>query len=75
MLAGASTHKASAMAVVPSVACSSQGGTFNLTPGNADWVNAGITRPAITHSIITISARPAYRAFRGGHVMAPDTLR
>ena len=59
-------------AVAASVLRSSQAGTFSCRPGSADIVNAGITRPAITHSIVTIKARPACSARRGSMLNHPS---
>ncbi len=70
---GANTHNASATAVLASVAASSRRGACSFRPGSADIVNAGITRPAITHSIITISASPACSARTGGMSSMPST--
>jgi hypothetical protein len=72
-LAGSSTHAASDSAVAASVLRSSQAGTFSCRPGSADIVNAGITRPAITHSIITTRANPACSARSGSMFSQPST--
>jgi hypothetical protein len=50
-------------------------GTCNCRPGSADIVKAGITRPAITHSIITTSASPACSARSGSMFSHPARRR
>ncbi len=72
---GASTHSASARPVTARVAPSNPRCIVILSPGFTPMVKAGTTRPAITHSIITISARPAYSARTGARFPAPRTAR
>ena len=57
--AGANTHSSKASAVSASVARSSEGRAVSFRPGVALSVKAGITRPVITHSIITTRASAA----------------
>ena len=60
-LGGARAHSARATAVLAKAAISTLRRTFSLNPGVALIVKAGTTRPAITHSTITISAKAACR--------------
>jgi hypothetical protein len=69
---GSSTQAASDNAVVGQRAALQPGGAFSCRPGSADIVKAGITRPAITHSIITISAKPACSARSGSMLSQPS---
>ena len=72
---GASTHKPSPSAVLPKARRSRHTGITSFSPGVTAMVNAGITRPAITHSIITISASPACKGMSGETARTPMTVK
>ncbi|MNV33153.1 hypothetical protein D3C71_1245140 [compost metagenome] len=69
--AGANTHNASPTAVLARALRSSHCGTVIFTPGFTLMVNAGMTRPAITHSTITIRPKAAYNALVGAIATQP----
>ena len=63
--AGRNTQAANDTAVVANTARSSHVDVWRLRPGKADIVKAGMTRPAMMHSTMTINAKPACSARSG----------
>ncbi len=72
---GATTQHPRPIAVSASVNRSSRGCDLNRKPGVALIVNAGMTRPASTLSIRTISPRPACSADIGARSRTPRAAR